>query len=74
MALTWILLQLSERPDLQEKARQEIMSVLGEDVNKTPAHEDLNALKLTTAVIKETQRYDCINVHFNGIKIHVLYL
>lgn len=50
------------------------MFVLGEDVNKTPAHEDLNALKLTTAVIKETQRYDCINVHFNGIKIHVLYL
>lgn len=44
------------------------MSVLGEDVNKTPAHEDLNALKLTTAVIKETQRYDCINVHFNGIR------
>uniref|UniRef100_K1P442 Cytochrome P450 4d2 n=1 Tax=Magallana gigas TaxID=29159 RepID=K1P442_MAGGI len=56
VALTWILLQLSERPDLQEKVRQEILSVLGEDVNKTLAHEDLDALKLTTAVIKETQR------------------
>ncbi|XP_062590903.1 cytochrome P450 3A9-like [Saccostrea cucullata] len=56
IALTWTLLQLSERPDLQQKVRGEMSLVLGDDINRTITHEELDALKLTTAVIKETQR------------------
>ncbi|XP_062591046.1 uncharacterized protein LOC134252555, partial [Saccostrea cucullata] len=55
IALTWTLLQLSERPDLQQKVRGEMSLVLGDDINRTITHEELDALKLTTAVIKETQ-------------------
>ena len=56
VALTWTLLQLSRRPELQEKVREELTSVIGNDTEKPISHEDLEALKLTTAVIKETQR------------------
>ncbi|XP_048760776.1 uncharacterized protein LOC125669949 isoform X2 [Ostrea edulis] len=56
VALTWTLLQLSEKPDLQERVRGEILSVFGPDLNRPITHEELDALKLTTAVIKETQR------------------
>jgi cytochrome P450 len=56
VALTWTLLQLSEKPELQERVRREILSVCGSDLHKPITHEELDALKLTTAVIKETQR------------------
>ncbi|XP_078317631.1 cytochrome P450 4d1-like isoform X2 [Crassostrea virginica] len=56
VALTWTLLQLSRRPELQEKVREELTSVIGNDTEKPISHEELEALKLTTAVIKETQR------------------
>ncbi|XP_005093330.1 cytochrome P450 72A15 [Aplysia californica] len=55
MNLTWTLLQLAEHPDIQEKARQEVMSYLQEK-NQPITVEVINNLQYLTCVIKESLR------------------
>nr|KAG5701092.1 hypothetical protein BaRGS_002568 [Batillaria attramentaria] len=53
--LSWILLVLSQRPDIQQKAREEVMSELpgsGQPIT----YQDLEKLTYVTCVVKETLR------------------
>ncbi|RUS75692.1 hypothetical protein EGW08_016558 [Elysia chlorotica] len=55
MNLTWTLLLLAQHPDVQEKARQEILNVLG-DSDQTITAEKLSQLVYLTSVIRESLR------------------
>ncbi|KAH9894817.1 cytochrome P450 [Cubamyces lactineus] len=51
-ASTWALYALSQRPDIQQKLREELLSV---DTD-TPTMDELNALPYLDAVVRETLR------------------
>jgi len=52
--LTWTFYLLAKHPNIQEKAREEIMSVL--DKSKYSSYEQLNSFTYLTAIIKESHR------------------
>ncbi|CAH1786098.1 unnamed protein product [Owenia fusiformis] len=55
IGLSWILLQMANHPECQQKVRQEVQEILPKD--GTPiSWDDLDKLKYTHAVIKETLR------------------
>jgi len=54
--MAWCLLMLATHPDVQQKARQEIESVIG-DSQLLLTYELFEQLEYCTAVIKETLRY-----------------
>ena len=54
-SLTWTLLMLAQHPDVQDKARQEVMSLLPGEEPLTA--ETVQQLTYLTCVIKETLRY-----------------
>ncbi|KAB2044946.1 hypothetical protein ES319_D01G126900v1 [Gossypium barbadense] len=53
-ALAWALLLLGLNPEWQDKAREEVIRVLGS--NKVPAAENLKDLKIVNMIIDETLR------------------
>ncbi|CAL1542566.1 unnamed protein product [Lymnaea stagnalis] len=55
MNLTWTLLMLAEHPDIQEKVRQEVMTLLP-DTNTPVTAKVLDGLTYLTCVIKESLR------------------
>jgi cytochrome P450 len=64
---------LAEHPDIQDKLRQEVISVLGKEeyINEkfqVPTNEQLNKLELTNAVIQESMRlYPAVTILTNWI-------
>eukprot|EP00127_Corallochytrium_limacisporum_P004789 Clim_evm4s177 gene=Clim_evmTU4s177 len=54
-SMTWTLFELAQRPDLQQKIRQELNEVLGEGFDEIP-YESLDKLILLDAVMKESLR------------------
>lgn len=55
--MSWCLLMLAKYQDIQQKARDEVMSVLG--TSEPLTYENLNKLEYCGCVIKETLRYAC---------------
>jgi cytochrome P450 len=63
LALCFQIYLLGLNPDMQDKARREVISIMGDVDPKTPAaqmpiptHEEINRLKYVNYVIKETFR------------------
>lgn len=56
-SVTWVLYELAENPDIQEKCRQEVDEILGDREDDTIVWEDLGKFKYLTQCIKETQRH-----------------
>lgn len=54
-SLSWILLTLSQHPEIQQKARQEVMSQLPPK-GKTVTYDDLEKLTYVGCVVKECLR------------------
>ncbi|KAI9020376.1 cytochrome P450 [Hyaloraphidium curvatum] len=52
--LTWAFYTLAQRPDIEDKLRDEIRTVLGKDTK--PGYENLKDLKLVQATFNETLR------------------
>jgi len=52
-ALSWLLLELTQHPEIQEKMYKEIMSVIG---NNEPTFETVNSLEYVDRVINENMR------------------
>lgn len=52
-ALSWITLMLARNPDVQDRVREEVQSVLG---GRPPEYADLARMPYTLQVIKETMR------------------
>ncbi|XP_026292047.2 cytochrome P450 4V2-like [Frankliniella occidentalis] len=56
-ALTFFIYTLAIRQDIQDKIRQEMDDILGEDCGRLVEHSDLAHMQYTGRVIKETLRY-----------------
>lgn len=54
--LTWSMLLLAANPEWQEKAREEVLDVLGESMDNLPEAETLHKLKILGMIINETLR------------------
>ncbi|KAJ3124054.1 hypothetical protein HK098_001430 [Nowakowskiella sp. JEL0407] len=65
--LTWAIMEISQRPDVAEKLKKEIDSILGEN---ELTMENLNSFRYVDAFIKETQRFHPV-VPFLGRKSKV---
>jgi len=59
--MAWCLLMLATHPDVQQKARDEVMSVVGDSQSLT--YDLLDQLDYCTCVIKETLRYRSTRRH-----------
>jgi len=55
-ALTSAMFYLGNKPELQEAAFQEILTVLGDDPSAVPNAENLSDFKFISAIVKETLR------------------
>ncbi|KAJ3126344.1 hypothetical protein HK098_007608 [Nowakowskiella sp. JEL0407] len=79
--LTWSMVQISQRPDVLKRLRDEISQTLG---SEKPTMENLNSLRYLDAFIKEIQRVhsvvhmlgkvchsDCVITSEDGLKISV---
>jgi len=53
-ALTWALYEMAKNPEVQKKAREEVITIVGK--NKTPSWDDLNKLEYIHMILKETLR------------------
>jgi len=53
--MAWCLLMLAKHPDVQQKARDEVMSVLG--TSEPLTYENVDKLEYCSCVVKETLRY-----------------
>ncbi|KAE8752738.1 Cytochrome P450 CYP4 [Frankliniella occidentalis] len=56
-ALTFLIYTLAIRQDIQDKVRQELDDILGEDRGRPLQHSDLAHMQYTERVIKETLRF-----------------
>lgn len=52
--MTWFLLYMIQRPDIQKKAQAELDNIIGRD--RLPSFEDFNQLTYIQAIVKETLR------------------
>lgn len=61
VAMSWCLLMLATHPDIQEKARQEILSVIPE-TDEPLTLKCIEQLKYCSWVVKETLRFVYLHV------------
>jgi len=54
VAMSWCLLMLAKHPDVQQKVRDEVVSVLG--TSEPLTYENLDKLEYCACVVKETLR------------------
>ena len=67
--IAFCLYNLAKYPEAQEKAFNEIRSVIGDDVNKPVTQKDLNDLNYMDLVIKETLRlYPSVPIYGRKMK------
>lgn len=67
--ISFTLYCLAKHPEVQEKAFQEIVNVIGGDVNKPVTMKDLNDLNYLELVIKESLRlYPSVPIYARKIK------
>jgi len=62
--MSWCLLMLAKHPDVQQKARDEVLSVLG--ISEPLTYENIDKLEYCGCVVKETLRY--ITLHSNYLE------
>ena len=67
VSMAWCLLMLAKHPDIQQKARDEVMSVIG--TSQPLTYDNLDQLEYCGCVVKETLRL--IDSSFSLSSVHL---